>query len=380
MFPLPTSQFLVHIPPFPRKSAFEEDWDVPVRLILVKSFVSMMKDILAAPFLLFSVATWRNPFFRRAYLAKTLLTLQTINNASRSTNSPAALAATSAEAPLSNPHSDQEISLADAAALSQAPLVPAATPSSPAQGQYVANTELLLMQSPPQGDAPALEHSEQSVAAAVEDAPSQTPNSVPTVQAPIVSVDTLPWFDPKTLEWHVSWRQLAMVQTALLFLDLLTLPFLVFYVASVYRVCMFPLPTSQFLVHVPPFPRKSAFEEDWDAPVRAILVNHSVCILFDILCFPFFVISKISWRGHTLRKPDRFIQPECAPPVSLANAQNDVENAPQASPALQLVPPASHLDSQCQDQANFQANSNNDNTSDPNLSLSVCFRDLFLNR
>ena len=141
MFPLPISQFLVHEPPFPHKSAFEEDWDAPVRLILVKSFVSMMKDILAAPFLLFSVATWRNPFFRRAYLAKTLLTLQTINIASRSTESPKATAAASAQAPLSNPNPDLEISLADAAALSQASPLPAATPSSPAQGQNVSNTD-----------------------------------------------------------------------------------------------------------------------------------------------------------------------------------------------------------------------------------------------
>ena len=350
------------------------------RFKALKCFVFMMKDILAAPFLLFSVATWRNPFFRRAYLAKTLLTLQTINNVSRSTESPKATAAASAQAPLSNPNPDLEISLADAAALSQASPLPAATPSSPAQGQNVSNTELLLMQSPLPGDAPALEHSEQSVAASIEGASSQTPNTVPTVQSPIFSVDTLPWFDPKTLEWHVSWRQLAMVQTALLFLDLLTLPFLVFYLASVYRVCMFPLPISQFLVHEPPFPHKSAFEEDWDAPVRLILVNHSVCILFDILCFPFFFISKISWRGHTLRKPDRFIQPECAPPVSLTNVQSDVENVPQASPALQPVPSASHVDSQLQDQTNFQANSNNDNAIDPNLSLSVCVRGLFLNQ
>jgi hypothetical protein len=143
---------------------------------------------------------------------------------------------------------------------------------------------------------------------------------------------------------------------------------------------MFPLPISQLFVREPPFPHKSAFEEDWDAPVRLILVNHSVCILFDILCFPFFFISKISWRGHTLRKPDRFIQPECAPPVSLTNVQSDVENVPQASPALQPVSSASHVDSQLQDQTNFQANSNNDNAIDPNLSLSVCVRGLFLNQ
>jgi hypothetical protein len=402
------------------------------RFKAMQNVVFMTKDLLAAPFVMLSVFTWRNPFFRRAYRANTRLTLQKIQAGSKaneshavtqtragqtaflanimnqeisladaatlnqvsplpnveSPSSPAsskenesgfaAADASANQAAFSNPLSNNEISLADATTFNQAsPLPQLVSPSSP-QVHTASNTALLLMLSPPQVEPADVVKIEQRSAPSVDAITHQNPVSDPNLAEPIYFAGTLPWFDATTMDWHVSWRQLALVQSILLVLDLWTLPFLVFYLASLYRVCLFPLPLSQLMEHDVILPRKGAFREDWDVPIRPIIINHAVSILCDILSFPLFVVARISWRGFMFAKLYQCSQPEPSPPVAAVDTQIQEEAPP--GPVSQGAEVAPNQVSERQDPvAHRQEDANNHNL-DGSSSLFVCIRELFLNQ
>jgi hypothetical protein len=119
--------------------------------------------------------------------------------------------------------------------------------------------------------------------------------------------------------------------------------------------------------------------EDWDIPLRHLLINHTLCIIWDVLCFPFFVIAKLSWRGHTLAKRSAINRPAAQAEIPIAaviGRVDYVEFVPNSNqlPVVQEANVASAHDNS-EIQPNHQMHSVDDHPS-----LITCFRDLFLHQ
>jgi hypothetical protein len=349
------------------------------RFKAIKNFVFCIKDILSFPFFLFSVMSWRNPLFFRCFRHEVRYILQQMN-AKPSDDS----------APSSDQVTDLEISMDGVAANGESSHEPNSIPSMNVNREIVPNTARFLMSSPQQDDSIPPVQAEESAASpvpAVAD-PSHVSAPVPPTQtasaasslSPATPVDTLPWFDPVTMDWHVGWRELSCCQTFYLLLDFLSVPFLVFYVASVYRVCIFPLPVFQLIsstdANVSVLKLGYSHLEDWDIPIRSLLLNHTLCIVCDVLCFPFFVIAKISWRGHTLANPSAIVRP-AEIPIADAMVPTDYIKFESSSNQLSVIQeaPAASAHSNSEIQLNHQGHSVNDHPS-----LTTCLRDLFLHQ
>jgi len=393
------------------------------RFKALKNVVLMAKDVLSLPFLCFSIFSWRNPFYYRTHRVQTIWTLQKIQADARADR--VASAPSSSSVPLLR----DEISVASLIVNKQV-TGGLELPASPSPPQAIApNTAQFLSESPPQSQAsasPAAPLGEQAVSAeqvkfnempaSVPDATSSTSSisSSSSTSSPIPSPlvahagDTLPWFDPVTMDWYVDWRSISLIQTFLLLLDFLTLPFLAFYLASIYRVCLFPPPASQLIPseenlndRISSLIRQGktmgsisyTLAEDWGVPFRCILLNHTVCIVFDILCFPFFVIAKLSWRGHTLQNN---VNPQPISAAKLSWRGRTLQSNVSSQAANDLGPPASEfsLPGSLESSEPIDINapsaetdapppvdqSNNPNHIDAHPpSLFVCIRDEFLN-
>jgi hypothetical protein len=349
------------------------------RFKAIKNFFFLIKDIVSIPFFLFSVVSWRNPIFFRCYRHEVRYILQQIN-AKPSENT----------APRADPVTDFETSMVGVAPIGENSHEPNSISSN---SKIIPTTARFLMSSPPQDDSIPPAQTEESAASPVPAVADPSPVSAPIApteissaalpHSPATPVDTLPWFDPITMDWHVCWRELSFIQTLCLFLDFLTLPFLVLYMASVYRVCIFPLPISQFISSTDAssamLEEGTASLEDWDIPLRALLINHTLCIVWDVLCFPFFVIAKLSWRGHTLAKPSAINRPAAQAEIPIAAVIGRVDYAEFVPNSNQLPVVQEANAAPAHDNSELQLNHRRHSVDD-HPSLLTCFRDLFLHQ
>ena len=374
------------------------------RFKALKNTVLMARDILSLPLLCISIVSWRNPFFFRVHRVQTIWTLQKIEADSRIDRT-VPMQPSSPSTPLMH---DQLVPVAALIANDVAGEVPKLILSPSPVQQPALNTTLFVSEIPQQDGssaAHAQQHDADAPAAPQVEPPASADQVVfNTIPAPAPSAasspvprsvalhgsDTLPWFDPKTMDWYVNWRLLSFIQTVMLLMDLLTLPFLAFYLASIYRVCVFPIPVSQLIPsdhnlddRIASLTRQGkdknyitdSLAQDWDIPFRCLLMNHTACILFDIMCFPFFIIAKLSWRGHSLTSRSHRIQTKSAaqdPDPSVAAPSSPVPNDHSA-------PPAPSVDSQAQLGPQPDQPKNNPNGKDEHTpSIIICIRDMFL--
>jgi hypothetical protein len=338
----------------------------------------MLLDIISFPFLILSICSWRNVFFFRSYRCDVLKRIT------------AGAKSEQIQVPSPAPRPDGEVSMGDLV------LHANSFPSSPVSQQIAPNTANLISASLSEPQDPSILQQEQNIPAFNHDLTHNLPVSVPeapTIRSATAAVqisalsgldssaskhDSLPWFDPDSMDWNVSWRRLSVYQTNLLFGDFLTLPFLALYLVSAYRMCLFPLPLSELFAYDP---ISFAGCEDWNPPVRCLLMNHGLCILFDVLCFPFFVVAKSSWRGHTILKSGSSVEPEYSIPISDAQAvpYNAFQNI--ASP-ISVTQPSQIAPSQFHSHEEPISLPQSENKDKPETTSSVItsFRHLFLNQ